>query len=97
MDGTPILDIKPYIAYADARPDAACSYASSAPDTRKLTVTGTELLPDDIEKEAVIAVLSGDPRPSYQGDPDRIYGMRFGSHDIRFQIADGVATILEVR
>lgn len=96
MDGTPILDIKPYIAYADARPDAACSYASSAPDTRKLTVTGTELLPDDIEKEAVIAVLSGDPRPSYQGDSERNYGMRFGSYDIHFQVKGDTLTITAV-
>ncbi|MEE3468240.1 MAG: TrmO family methyltransferase, partial [Eubacterium sp.] len=97
LDGTPILDIKPYIAYADAKPDASCSYASAAPDTGILSVEGAELLPSDINKEAVIAVLSGDPRPSYQDDPTRIYGIRFGSYDIRFRITDGVATILEVR
>ncbi len=97
LNGTPILDIKPYIAYADARPDADCSYASSAPDAERLTVAGAEHLPSDIDKEAVIAVLAGDPRPSYQDDPKRTYGIHFGSYDIRFRIADGVATILEVR
>ena len=94
MDGTPILDIKPYIAYADAHPEARSSYASEAP-TPRLTVTGVDRLPADIEKEAVIAVLSGDPRPSYQEDPARIYGLRFGSYDIRFSVSDGIASILE--
>ena len=97
LDGTPILDIKPYIAYADARPDARCSYAQAAPNTQRLTVTGIENLPADMEKEAVIAVLSGDPRPSYQDDPERIYGMRFGAYDIRFRIEGDVLTILETR
>ena len=95
LDGTPILDIKPYIAYADARPEAHCSYASTAPDTARLFVAGAENLPSDIDKEAVIAVLAGDPRPSYQGDPERIYGMRYGSYNIRFQISDGVVTIID--
>lgn len=96
MDGTPILDIKPYIAYADARPDADCSYASEAPDTHVLTVTGTELIPDDMEKEAIIAVLSSDPRPSYQKDDSREYGIVFGSYNIRFTVADHRLTITGV-
>ena len=96
MDGTPILDIKPYIAYADARPDAACSYAGEAPDTHRLTITGIENLPPDIDKEALTAVLSGDPRPSYQEDSTRVYGISFGSHDIRFTVSGGTLTILGI-
>ena len=93
MDGTPILDIKPYIAYADAHPDAACSFASSAPDMHKLSVTGTDLLPDGEEKDAIISILSGDPRPSYLEDSSREYGMTYGSYNIRFAVSGDTLTI----
>ena len=96
MDGTPILDIKPYIAYADARPDAVCSYASEAPDMNKLKVEGTTLLPDTDEKDAIIAVLSGDPRPGYQEDEEREYGLSYGSYNIRFRVSSDVLTITQV-
>ncbi len=96
MDGTPILDIKPYIAYADAHPDARCSYASKAPDMNSLTVEGTDLLPDTDEKEAIIAILSGDPRPSYQEEASREYGMTYSSYNIRFTVADHILTITGV-
>ena len=97
MNGTPLLDIKPYIAYADARPDAACSYASSSPDTHILHIEGTEKLPSDINKEALIAVLAGDPRPSYQNDPSRSYGIIFGSYDIQFMVDNDVLRIHQIR
>lgn len=96
MDGTPILDIKPYIAYADARPDAVCSYASEAPDMNKLKVEGTTLLPDTDEKDAIIAVLSGDPRPGYQEDEEREYGLSYGSYNIRFRVSSDVLTVTRV-
>ncbi len=97
MDGTPILDIKPYIAYADAHPDAECSYASEAPDMNTLSVSGTELIPDDMEKEAIIAVLSGDPRPSYQKDDSREYGIHYGTKNIRFTVSEDTVTVTDVK
>ena len=97
MDGTPILDIKPYIAYADAHPDAACSFASSAPDMQKLTVEGADLIPDGKEKEAIIAILSGDPRPSYLEDASREHGMTYGTYNIRFTVSGDTLTITDVQ
>ena len=91
MNGTPILDIKPYIVYADSRPDAVSGFASDGPDTHKLTVTGTENLPSDItdtDRDAIIAILSADPRPAYQRDSSRTYGLSYGDHNIRFQVTD---------
>ena len=98
MDGTPILDIKPYIVYADSRPDAVSGFAGSAPDPHVLRIEGTEHLPADIDHDAIIAILSADPRPAYAADdPERIYGIRFGSHDIRFTVSDQTLTILGKR
>ncbi|MBR6228962.1 MAG: tRNA (N6-threonylcarbamoyladenosine(37)-N6)-methyltransferase TrmO [Eubacterium sp.] len=96
MDGTPILDIKPYIVYADSRPDAVSGFASEAPDMNRLTVTGLENLPADIDHDAVVAILSADPRPAYQHqqNTNRTYGMKFGAYDIRFRVSDNTLHII---
>ena len=98
MDGTPIYDIKPYIPYADAKPDAVGGFTEDADDFI-LTVTFPEELlkkiPDD-RRAALLAVLAHDPRPSYQDDPERIYGMEFAGHDVRFQINEKTLTVCEV-
>ena len=91
MNGTPILDIKPYITYADSHPEARSGFAAASPEI--LAVRGLENLPSDADREGVAAVLSQDPRPAYHEDPERIYGLRFGSMDIHFTVCDGVVTI----
>jgi hypothetical protein len=98
MDGTPIFDIKPYIPYSDCHPDALGGFTDTAGDFL-LNVEFPEellmLLPTD-KREAAKAVLSHDPRPSYQKDSDRIYGLPFAGFDIRFTVRENVLTVCEV-
>ena len=98
MDGTPILDIKPYVPYADCHPEAAGGFTDTA-DSYLLEVDfPKELLcklPED-KQLAAIGVLSHDPRPSYQKDSERIYGISFAGFDIRFQVKKDRLTVIEV-
>ena len=88
MDGTPIFDIKPYIPYGDCHPEATGGFTDRAGEFL-LKVEFPEALlsklPAD-KQEAAKAVLSHDPRPSYQRKPDRIYGLTFAGYDIRFRV-----------
>ncbi len=88
MDGTPIYDIKPYLAYGDCIPEAGAGYTSSLPE-RLLEVDLPErwlaLVPQD-RREALLGVLAHDPRPSYQRDPERVYGLSFAGLDVRFTV-----------
>ena len=98
MDGTPIFDIKPYIPYADCQPDAAGGFTDSAGDfllSGDFPPALLALLPED-KREAAVAVLSHDPRPSYQRKPDRIYGGSFAGFDIRFTVEDTTLTVVEI-
>ena len=98
MDGTPIFDIKPYIAYGDAHPDARGGFTDRAGDfllNVDFPATLLSRLPEE-KRDAAIGVLSHDPRPSYQRQPDRIYGLTFAGFDIRFQVQDNVLTVKEV-
>ncbi len=99
MDGTPIFDIKPYIAYSDAHPDALGGFTDSAADFL-LQVDFPQdllrLLPEN-KQEAVVALLSHDPRPSYQKDPGRTYGLSFAGFDIRFRVEENKLTVCQVR
>ena len=98
MDGTPILDIKPYLPYADCRPEAVGGFAS-APAGETLAV---ECLPEIWEKvppqrrEALRAVLALDPRPRYQEDPERVYGFGFAGLEVRFSVEGGVLRVREI-
>lgn len=98
MDGTPILDIKPYIPYTDCHADASGGFTERAGDFI-LNVQFPDCLlakvPEE-KRQALIDVLSHDPRPSYQSDSDRVYGLNFAGRDIRFSIKDSVLTVLEV-
>ncbi|MBR4579043.1 MAG: tRNA (N6-threonylcarbamoyladenosine(37)-N6)-methyltransferase TrmO [Oscillospiraceae bacterium] len=97
MDGTPILDIKPYIPYADCRPEAAAGF-TAAPARRVACVIPPALLqrlPED-KREALRGVLEADPRPSYQDDPERVYGFGFAGREVRFRVADGVLTVVDI-
>lgn len=98
MDGTPIFDIKPYIPYGDSHPDATGGFTDQAKDFI-LEVQFPDHLLNKIPQEkqaAAIGVLSHDPRPSYQKQADRIYGLNFAGFDIRFQVSDNTLTVLEV-
>ena len=98
MDGTPIFDIKPYIPYADCQPDAAGGFTDSAGDfllSVDFPPALLALLPED-KREAAVAVLSHDPRPSYQRKPGRIYGVSFAGFDIRFTVEDTMLTVVEI-
>ena len=98
MDGTPILDIKPYIPYTDAQPNAAGGFTQTADEFLLQVDFPPELLflIPDAKRSALIGILSHDPRPSYQNDPDRIYGLSFGGYDIRFRVCDSNLTVLDV-
>ena len=98
MDGTPILDIKPYLPYGDCHPEASAGFAG--PDGGGLLEVSCpealleRLSPD--KREALLGVLARDPRPSYQSDPERVYGMAFAGWDIRFSVAGEVLTVREI-
>ena len=98
MDGTPILDIKPYIPYADCHPDAVGGFAS-APAGAVLEVEIPPSLlaqvPED-RREALIGVLAQDPRPHYQKDSDRVYGFGFAGLEVRFTVSEGHLTVREI-
>ena len=88
MNGTPIFDIKPYIPYADCHPEATGSFAEFSKDYH-LNVEFPSQLLEKIpleSREALMAVLADDPRPAYQNDPERSYGMPFGDKDIHFRV-----------
>ena len=95
MDGTPVYDIKPYVPYADAFPDAAPGFAPAAPE-QILTVSEGPLwvspFPED-DTLTLKALLSLDPRPAFHDDPDRVYGMPFAGYDIKFRV-DGRNLVL---
>ena len=98
MDGTPILDIKPYVPYADCHPDALEGFTGQNRDYT-LQVEFPEKLLDEIppdRRAALKGVLAQDPRPSYQNDPDRSYGLTFAGFDVRFRVNGDVLTVFEV-
>ncbi len=98
MDGTPIFDIKPYIPYSDAHPEALGGFTDTAGDFILDVTFPRELLqkvPEN-KQEALLGVLSHDPRPSYQQDPDRQYGLTFAGLNIRFQVDNKQLTVLSV-
>ena len=98
MDGTPIYDIKPYIAYTDSHPDAVSGFAST-PTEYLLEVDFSEVLLQKVaesQRESLIEVLAHDPRPQYQNDPERMYGMEFGGMEVKFKVDGELLTVVEV-
>jgi len=97
MDGTPIYDIKPYVTYADSHPEARSGFVDES-DWQALEVvipeTVSKLLSAD-EMASLRKVLALDPRPHYQEDPERIYGMPYGGYDIRFKVDGKVLTVVD--
>lgn len=98
MDGTPIYDVKPYLPYTDAQPDARGGFAPAQEATVEVDFPPA-LLAQVPEKRraALMGVLAQDPRPRYQDDANRVYGMAFGGLDVRFRVAGGVLTVTDVQ
>lgn len=98
MDGTPIYDIKPYIAYTDSHPDAVSGFASKPAEYLLEVVIPEELLckiPEN-QRESIIAVLAHNPRPQYQDNPERVYGLAFANMEIKFKVNGMRLTVLSV-
>lgn len=98
MDGTPIFDIKPYIPYSDSHPNALGGFTDTAGDFLLDVIFPGKLLamlPND-KQDAALAVLSHDPRPSYQRKPGRVYGLNFAGFDIRFTVEGQTLTVQSV-
>jgi len=99
MDGTPIYDIKPYIRYADSRPEAVCGYVDAL-EERSLKVVFPSELSDRIADKTIIPSLMEtlrlDPRPSYHNDPDRVYGLSFSGYNVRFKVVEAVLTVTDI-
>ena len=98
MDGTPILDVKPYIPYADAHPEASDGFTAQTIQHHLEVDFPAELLervPAD-KRTALIGVLAQDPRPSYQDDPERIYGFPFAGLELRFRVGGKQLTVFDI-
>ncbi|MBQ5583908.1 MAG: tRNA (N6-threonylcarbamoyladenosine(37)-N6)-methyltransferase TrmO, partial [Ruminiclostridium sp.] len=98
LDGTPIFDIKPYLPYTDSHPDALGGFTAGY-QGYKLEVDFPPALLEQVpegDREGLVGVLAQDPRPSYQDDPDRVYGMAFGTVDVKFTVKDGTLTVVGV-
>ena len=99
MDGTPIYDIKPYLPYTDCHPEAAGGFAADAPEmTLRVSIEARwlQILPEAY-REPLRAVLAQDPRPPYQNDPNRVYGMEFAGYTVTFSVRADVLTVLELK
>ena len=98
LDGTPIYDIKPYIPYADAYPDASGGF-TDAVERRRLTVDcppALLALAPEAKRAALLGVLAEDPRPSYPNDPQRVYGMSFAGMDVRFTVEGEQVRVVDI-
>ena len=97
-DGTPVYDIKPYVEYADAHVGVRCGFVD-----KKSWQLLNVIFPDDLREmfsdddySALYKLLELDPRPQYHNDPERVYGMPFGTYDVRFTVADTVLTVVDI-
>lgn len=100
MNGTPIIDIKPYLPYTDSHPDATGGFTDAHPQEREmLDVVIPDHLATRLDARSLAALrstLARDPRPRYQDDNSRIYGMSFAHHEIKFTVSDHTATVVEI-
>ena len=99
-DGTPIFDIKPYVTYTDAHPDARSGFVDGN-EWHKLEVVFPDELPPQIaslseeDKKSLREILEQNPRPQYQNDPEKIYGLTFAGRNIRFRVGNGILTVID--
>ena len=99
LDGTPIYDIKPYLAYTDSHPDAVGGFADGVRDYKIEVEIPSEILAkvDECDRAELISILENDPRPSYKKDCDRIYGMKFARYEIFFRYDGSRLTVTEIK
>ena len=106
LDGTPIVDIKPYLAYADAIPDAMSGYAPDAPQilqvvwSEEASIQKQKLLNENICTEQILQeleqVLAQNPKPAYHDDTQRVYGLSFANLNVKFQISEQSVKIVDM-
>jgi len=94
MDGTPIYDVKPYIAYADSFPDARCGFAQQAPAATLTVVIPPEIPLSEAQRRALEESLSYDPRPAYQDKAGKEYALLYDGGELRFRVTDHVLTVI---
>jgi len=99
MNGTPVYDIKPYLAYTDSHPEASKGFADDGRDENRLLV----VIPEEAFKEfpsdktnALKSVLSLDPRPGYSDDPERVYGLSYAGFNIKFNVDKNILTVTDI-
>ncbi len=103
LDGTPILDIKPYLAYTDSHPDAVGGFSDTALDYKLETELSEEIkkrLENELSEsdiKTIITLLENDPRPAYKNEGEAVYGMRYGNINISFRVTDGKAIVLDIQ
>lgn len=98
MDGTPIVDIKPYLPYADAIPDATGGFAEAVRFNHlDVTIAASDLakLPEE-KREPLRLILEEDPRPHYQADPERIYGFHFAGFEVKFKVNENSLSVVSI-
>ena len=95
MDGTPIFDFKPYVAYADSHPDASGGFTDTAEFKKLCVELGDGVTPP--LSEGLIEVLENDPRPRYHDDPERVYGMEYDGREVKFRVRGDTLTVIEIR
>lgn len=98
MNGTPIIDIKPYLPFTDSHPEATSGFAAQTFKAEPLEV----VMPECVENmftpqqcETLHQVLAADPRPHYQSDSSRVYGMEYAGHEVRFRVENGKLIVME--
>lgn len=99
LDGTPIFDIKPYLPYVDAHPEARGGFTEQTA-AYALEVQCPQPLLDKLpenKRAALLGVLKNDPRPAYQHDPDRVYAMDFGGYRVQFQVGESMLTVIDIQ
>lgn len=98
LNGTPIYDIKPYLPYADSIPDAVGGFTENLTERRLEVDFPADLLDkvNEDKRNTLISVLAADPRPSYQNDPEREYGMRFAEYEVKFRVEGKLLKVIAV-
>ena len=99
LDKTPIYDIKPYLPYTDSHPEAVGGFADRVRDYAVRVEFPAEISEniDEQTKEELISILAHDPRPSYQDDDSRIYGLTFGNYEVRFRYDADCIIVIEIK
>lgn len=97
MDGTPIVDIKPYLPYTDAHPEAVGGFADAVRQNKLHVKESDALCKVSADKRsALIEVLEQDPRPAYQNDPERVYGFTFAEYEVKFRVQGDELEVMSV-